>query len=446
MWDLSLALMLQFVLVMLPAPGFAQRWLEVTPELGPAPPARTQAASVYDPVEHQVVLFGGRGDSGALNDVWVLDLEEMRWTDVTPFEGASPPPRFTPAGVYDDVGRQMVIWSGQGAGFLNDVWALDLSDFTWSEINPITAAPNIRYGVAAVLDPRTRSLVTFAGFTDQGRFDDTWIFDLENGEWTEVTPANGPMRRCLHTAGYDAREHRMIMYGGQRSGPLDDIWAFNLTAHTWSELTQAAERPEGRYFAAGVYDVRNHRMLVFGGNRGALGRTNEVWSFDLTENAWNQVEAAGTQPADRDGAAAVYIEAEDRVIVFGGRGSTLLDDVWSLELESSTTASETEAGTLSGRPDNAELHGGYPNPFHPGGTNTTIRYSIGNAGSVNLSVFDLLGRRIAVLVDGVQPVGMHEVIWDGRDADGKPLPPGIYVYRLSFRGRRSAARTIILGN
>ncbi|MDZ7288362.1 MAG: T9SS type A sorting domain-containing protein [candidate division KSB1 bacterium] len=64
----------------------------------------------------------------------------------------------------------------------------------------------------------------------------------------------------------------------------------------------------------------------------------------------------------------------------------------------------------------------YPNPFNPG---TTITYSLKSNGKVRLSVYDLMGREVAVLVNGVQSAGKHEVTFSGAN-----LPSGVYLYKL----------------
>jgi hypothetical protein len=73
------------------------------------------------------------------------------------------------------------------------------------------------------------------------------------------------------------------------------------------------------------------------------------------------------------------------------------------------------------------LEQNYPNPFNPA---TRIRYTLPDAAPVRLDVFDLLGRRVAVLADGFQPPGTHEVTFDARG-----LPGGPYFYRLQAAGR-----------
>jgi hypothetical protein len=64
------------------------------------------------------------------------------------------------------------VWSGRRGGmFYNDVWAFDLNEHTWSELVASDPLPNLRYGTAAIFDPRANELVNFAGFIQpsQGR-------------------------------------------------------------------------------------------------------------------------------------------------------------------------------------------------------------------------------------------------------------------------------------
>ena len=69
----------------------------------------------------------------------------------------------------------------------------------------------------------------------------------------------------------------------------------------------------------------------------------------------------------------------------------------------------------------------YPNPFNP---STTIAYELPHRGDVSLDVFDLLGRRTAVLAEGMQDAGRHTVT-----VDGSRWSSGVYLYRLRYDGR-----------
>ena len=69
-----------------------------------------------------------------------------------------------------------------------------------------------------------------------------------------------------------------------------------------------------------------------------------------------------------------------------------------------------------------KLEQNYPNPFNP---TTTIRYELPKYSSVNLTVYDMLGRRVAELVNQSQPAGIYEVPFDGSN-----LASGTYIYVL----------------
>jgi len=81
-----------------------------------------------------------------------------------------------------------------------------------------------------------------------------------------------------------------------------------------------------------------------------------------------------------------------------------------------------------------------PSPAHHG---TTISFTLPAAGNAELAIYDLLGRRIATLADGLQPAGPQNLRWDGRARDGSPAWPGVYFARLVTGGRAMSARFIV---
>ncbi len=77
------------------------------------------------------------------------------------------------------------------------------------------------------------------------------------------------------------------------------------------------------------------------------------------------------------------------------------------------------------------LRGNHPNPFNP---HTTIGFELFREGQVELSIFDLSGRKLRTLVDGTLGAGDHAVTWNGTDAAGNDLPSGIYLARIEGAG------------
>jgi flagellar hook assembly protein FlgD len=84
-----------------------------------------------------------------------------------------------------------------------------------------------------------------------------------------------------------------------------------------------------------------------------------------------------------------------------------------------------------------------PNPFE---RTTAIRLEVPRASEVRVEVFDALGRRVRTLANQVFPPGVHSLEWDGSDARGVRMGPGVYVVRMMSDGFRQEQRVVWLGN
>jgi hypothetical protein len=100
-----------------------------------------------------------------------------------------------------------------------------------------------------------------------------------------------------------------------------------------------------------------------------------------------------------------------------------------------TASTGTEASPL-------ELHDPNPNPFTE---RTTVSYAVGGSSErVTLSIYNVAGRLVRSLVDRVQPTGVYEVSWDGRDQEGARVARGVYFLRALIGGQPMAAAPRIL--
>jgi hypothetical protein len=83
----------------------------------------------------------------------------------------------------------------------------------------------------------------------------------------------------------------------------------------------------------------------------------------------------------------------------------------------------------------------YPNPFNP---RTEIIYSLPSDAEVTLTVYNILGREVIRLVEGVKTAGEHRIEWDGRDDTGREVASGIYLYRLQADAASTTKKMILL--
>ncbi len=305
-----------------PPAAIPAEWRQVV-AVGEAPEPRSNAVLAYDPVENTAYLHGGRSGGSSRADLWALDLDSGAWSEL-PGSGEGPAPRFSHTGIWDEQRRRLVVFSGEGAGFgdfFSDVWAYDPTAGAWEQLAPGGAGPTDRYGSCAGYDAAGDRFVITHGFTDAGRFDDTWAYDLASDTWTELTPGTGlPGARCLHACGYDAATGTLVMFGGQDDDVafLDETWVFDGTA--WS---QAPAGPSARKFP-GLAPVGG-AIVVFGGDS-AEGDAGDTWQF--TSGGWSELSPPAA-PSAREGTAAASDAAGTRMIIFGGAGPDgELNDTW----------------------------------------------------------------------------------------------------------------------
>jgi hypothetical protein len=109
-----------------------------------------------------------------------------------------------------------------------------------------------------------------------------------------------------------------------------------------------------------------------------------------------------------------YIFVEEPTLVWEGSGILSID--WEMEIPE-------------------------PTPFKD---NTSIRFSVAKRGQVSLNVFDVSGRTVASLYQGIRNPGQYVVTWDGTNGHGDLLPMGLYFIRMNAEGFSTRQRTMIL--
>ena len=87
-------------------------------------------------------------------------------------------------------------------------------------------------------------------------------------------------------------------------------------------------------------------------------------------------------------------------------------------------------------PKKCSVSQNYPNPFNP---TTTFEFSIPRSLFAHLSIYNLLGEKVAVVVDEQLPAGTHHVRWDASDQ-----PSGVYFYRLQAGEFVETRRLVLL--
>lgn len=92
-------------------------------------------------------------------------------------------------------------------------------------------------------------------------------------------------------------------------------------------------------------------------------------------------------------------------------------------------------------PDEFHLYPNYPNPFNP---STKIKFDIPRYSSVSIKVYNILGKEIVTLLEKEISHGNYTINWDAKDADGKLLPSGVYLIRLSTDDYTHSIKAVLL--
>jgi len=237
----------------------------------------------------------------------------------------------------------------------------------------------------------------------------------------------------------------MVVYGGDGFG---EVWALSFAGiPTWTQiLAPTAGSPGGRWGSSAVYDPIRDRMVVFGGGNGdqcGLPPNNSslcegTWALAFSGTPmWTQLSPAGRVPLARSGHTAVYDAARDRMVVFGG-GTWYFDAnndvralVWGARPKDDDQHDERPSSRPAAAVGEGRLDWGLspprPNPTRGA---TVIEFDVPRASDLTLSIFDIAGRRVATLAQGLHEPGRYQTSWSGR-ADQAPLAPGLYMVRLA---------------
>lgn len=88
-----------------------------------------------------------------------------------------------------------------------------------------------------------------------------------------------------------------------------------------------------------------------------------------------------------------------------------------------------------------KLYSNYPNPFNP---TTNIKFAIDQASNVTLDIYNQKGQKVNTLVNGMREKGNHNVVWNGKDANGNQVSSGIYYYQLRSNNQTVTKKMVLM--
>lgn len=280
------------------------------------PSQREDHSAIYDSEHNEAIFFGGGGPDSCLNDVWRLRLSDLSWTQVS-VTGNIPSARQGHSAIYDPVNRRMLIFAGANPYYIfNDLHSLDLNSYTWSELLPSGTLPSPRWNHSSVYNPTDSSMIIFGGRDMETRLNDLWKLDLNTLTWTEISPVGEvPPVREYHTATYIPDGNYMVVYAGYaEEGDYDDLWKYDFATNSWSPILPSGEKPLLRAAHSAFYNSSNNCLIIFGGNDHSLRYFGDIWKFDLNSSTWEQLSPY----LGRSHQAGIYDPQRQGILIFGG--------------------------------------------------------------------------------------------------------------------------------
>ena len=189
---------------------------------------------------------------------------------------------------------------------------------------------------------------------------------------------------------------------------------YNPALDEWTNLSKSPYR-----VGASAMGIINNKIYNIGGNEigSSAAEYKSVIVYDVNKDSW-EVDSLTLSGKRHWIATAEY---KGGLYVLGGIDSTSTSVDIVEEIVPQGTATALERGTLK-QPQTFQLLQNYPNPFNPV---TRIRYVLSRAATVELSVYDLMGRKVGLLAQGLKQAGTHEVTFNAG-----ALASGIYFYKL----------------
>ena len=206
----------------------------------------------------------------------------------------------------------------------------------------------VRNAHAMAYDSDRGRVILFGGADESKVRGETWEWD--GRRWKLLTSA-GPGPRTFPAMAYDSQRKRVVLFGGNRvlfgRNPeenrfLNDTWEWD--GHSWAQIKTVGPLPRAE--ASMAFDSTRGRVVLFGGHNraGTSGsRFGDTWEWDGKK--WMDMNVTG--PTARNGAAMVYDNMREKIVLFGGStAESVSGETWEWDGKQWT---ENETASVQGR-------------------------------------------------------------------------------------------------
>jgi hypothetical protein len=301
---------------------------------------------VWDSRRGRALLFGGDGEFRVpYPGSWqFLRTPRPHWEPLTTTPDG-PPPRTGMCAVYDSVGDRVLLFGGRGAfgdPGTNELWQLRLNEpVRWLQLQYATGpVPTPRFDATVILDSERR-LVLFGGDGAGSTDDAVWFLPLteQTLQWRKMedyTIGPGPGPRARHSAMYSGSRNLMLVFGGEREA-LGDLgssyemcppqaWSLRLDPliHWEAPTSLLSPHPVTEVGGALEADSTGRYAWLIPGNQAVGVNDPALWSYDFETRAWTRANPGFGGPGPRGGVASCLDPSTSEIILHGGASAGVI--------------------------------------------------------------------------------------------------------------------------
>lgn len=201
----------------------------------------------------------------------------------------------------------------------------------------------------------------------------------------------------------------------------DSAWARIYGGAEWDQVFSVEITSDGGYMIAGYTE--------------SFGAGSEDFYIIKTDSFGDEIWSAAYGGGSADVCFSAHQTSDEGYVLAGvtlsfGEGN---GDVWLIRLDSETAVVEEDRAV---KPSQFTLFQNFPNPFNAA---TSLKYTLVQADYVTLTIYNIIGQRIAILFEGFQQAGEHAIVWDASD-----YPSGVYFACLKANGKSKNIKMTLL--
>ncbi len=312
------------------------------------------------------------------------------------------PRRYCSTEFIESLNKIFLFNGGSGSTITDTVEIVNVSTgaLTYSASNPFP----VEYAGSAVWNNK---IYIFGGSNDDGYSNRLYEFDPATLEWT----IKSSMPEAKQTSGRIV-DGKIYAFGGYNGSASKRIDRYDIQTDTWTFI---GEMPVA---------ISAHGTAVFGKHIWLVGSYDNLKSLAVFNTETYEFTQLKSNMTDRRHAGTIAIG--DSLFVLGGaQTSSSISALNSLEVANIHAITTSINQDMIVHPERYNLLQNYPNPFNP---ETTIEFSITKPEKISLTVYNLLGKNVATLVNKKLSSGIYKYTFNAKN-----LPSGTYFYKLTTK-------------